>query len=89
MRFIALDVHRDFCEVAISDGGRARSAGRIKASPQALQLFAGSLARMSTEKCRSVITESCRSVGSLEFGTRAWGEEPRRGDDPRARVRVF
>jgi len=45
--------------------------------------------RMSTEKCRSVITESCRSVGSLEFGTRAWGEEPRRGDDPRARVRVF
>lgn len=44
MRFIALDVHRDFCEVAISDGGRARSAGRIDTTPQALQLFAGSLA---------------------------------------------
>ncbi len=44
MRFIGLDVHRDFCEVAISDGGRARSAGRIDTSPQALELFAGSLA---------------------------------------------
>jgi hypothetical protein len=44
VRFIALDVHRDFCEVAISDGGRARSAGRIDTTPQALQLFAGSLA---------------------------------------------
>ena len=29
MRFIGLDVHRDFCEVAISEGGKARSAGRI------------------------------------------------------------
>jgi len=23
MRFIGLDVHRDFCEVAISEGGKA------------------------------------------------------------------
>ena len=30
MRFIGLDVHQDFCEVAISEGGPARSAGRIK-----------------------------------------------------------
>ncbi|MDQ4041188.1 MAG: IS110 family transposase, partial [Actinomycetota bacterium] len=44
MRFIGLDVHRDFCEVAISEGGRARSAGRIDTTPQALELFAGSLA---------------------------------------------
>jgi transposase len=44
VRFIGLDVHRDFCEVAISDGGKARSAGRIDTTPQALQLFAGSLA---------------------------------------------
>jgi transposase len=43
LRFIGLDVHRDFCEVAISTG-KARSAGRIDASPQALQLFASSLA---------------------------------------------
>lgn len=44
MRFIGLDVHRDFCEVAISEGGKARSTGRIDTTPQALQLFAGSLA---------------------------------------------
>jgi transposase len=44
VRFIGLDVHRDFCEVAISEGGKARSAGRIDTSPQALELFASSLA---------------------------------------------
>jgi hypothetical protein len=41
VRFIGLDIHRDFCEVAISEGGKARSTGRIDTSPQALELFAG------------------------------------------------
>ena len=44
MRSIALDVHRDFCEVAIKDGGELRSAGRIKTSAAELKLFAQSLA---------------------------------------------
>src|SRR5215218_6862892 len=44
MRSIALDVHRDFCEVAIKDGGEVRSAGRIKTSAEELELFAQSLA---------------------------------------------
>ena len=43
MRAVALDVHRDFCEVAIVDGGQVRSAGRIPARPEALELFAQSL----------------------------------------------
>lgn len=43
-RSIGLDVHRDFCQVAIADGGRARSAGRIVTSPEQLELFARSLA---------------------------------------------
>jgi transposase len=43
MRSIALDVHRDFCEVAIKDGGEVRSAGRIKTSAEELELFAQSL----------------------------------------------
>lgn len=43
MRFIGLDVHRDFCEVAISEGGKARPAGRIAARPDELELFAKSL----------------------------------------------
>jgi len=44
MRFIGLDVHRDFCEVAIAEEGAVRSAGRVKTTPEALALFAGSLA---------------------------------------------
>ena len=39
MRAVALDVHRDFCEVAIVEDGRLRSAGRIAARPEALELF--------------------------------------------------
>ncbi len=45
MRDIGLDVHRDFCEVAISEAGEIRSEGRIETTPQALELFAGSLGR--------------------------------------------
>ena len=43
MRAVALDVHRDFCEVAIVSEGRLRSAGRIAARPEALELFGQSL----------------------------------------------
>ena len=43
MRAVALDVHRDFCEVAIVAEGRLRSAGRIATTPEALELFAQSL----------------------------------------------
>jgi transposase len=45
MRSIGLDVHRDFCEVAITEGGRARSAGRVETTPEQLELFAQSLGR--------------------------------------------
>src|SRR2546430_426136 len=38
MRFIALDVHRDFCKVAIAEGGQVRRAGRVEPSP-ATDLF--------------------------------------------------
>jgi hypothetical protein len=44
VRAIGLDVHRDFCEVAIAEAGKARSAGRIETRPQVLELFAQSLA---------------------------------------------
>jgi transposase len=43
VRAVALDVHRDFCEVAIVADGRLRSAGRIQTRPEALELFAASL----------------------------------------------
>jgi transposase len=42
-RAIGLDVHRDFCEVAICEAGRVRSAGRVSTTPERLELFARSL----------------------------------------------
>jgi transposase len=43
LRFIGLDVHRDFCDVAIYENGTVRSAGRVASAPQQLELFAQSL----------------------------------------------
>ena len=45
MRAIGLDVHFEFCEVAIAEGGAIRSAGRIDTKPAELELFAKSLGR--------------------------------------------
>ena len=45
MRAIGLDVHLEFCEVAIAEGGEVRSVGRIEAKPAELELFAQSLGR--------------------------------------------
>ena len=45
MRSIGLDVHRDFCEVAMLDCGGGRLVrGRVATTPQDLELFAQSLA---------------------------------------------
>jgi transposase len=43
-RAIGMDVHRDFCEVAIAEAAQLRSMGQIETSPEALSLFAASLA---------------------------------------------
>jgi transposase len=43
LRAVALDVHRDFCEVAIIEGGELRSGARVETKPEALELFAQSL----------------------------------------------
>ncbi len=43
MRAVALDAHRDFCEVAIGEEAGVRAAGRIKTTPEELELFARSL----------------------------------------------
>ena len=45
MRHIGLDVHRDFCEVAIAEAGEVRSCGRIETTPEKLELFAQSLGK--------------------------------------------
>ena len=43
MRSIGLDIHRDFCEVAIAEEGRVRAAGRIGTAPADIEAFAGGL----------------------------------------------
>jgi hypothetical protein len=43
VRAFGLDVHRDFCEVAIAENGAVRSAGRIPTRVPALELFGQSL----------------------------------------------
>ncbi len=42
-RFVGLDAHRDFCEVAIVEQGMVRSTGRVATTPEELTLFAQSL----------------------------------------------
>jgi transposase len=44
MRYVALDVHRDFCEVAIAEDGGTRSAGRVESRPAAITALGHSLA---------------------------------------------
>jgi transposase len=45
VRDIGLDVHLDFVEVAIAEGGEIRSAGRVATKPEELELFAQSLGK--------------------------------------------
>jgi hypothetical protein len=42
-RAVGLDLHRDFCVVAICEDGVVRSAGRVKMSPEGLEALAASL----------------------------------------------
>jgi transposase len=44
VRSVGLDVHRDFCQVAIIDPAGGRARGRVPSTREALQLFAQSLA---------------------------------------------
>jgi len=42
-RAIGLDVHREFCVVAICEDGKVRSASRVPSTPEGLRLLAESL----------------------------------------------
>jgi hypothetical protein len=52
LRAVALDVHRDFCEVAIVEQGDLRSGGRIETKPETLALFAQSARRAGPRRAR-------------------------------------
>ncbi len=62
-RSIGLDVHRDFCEVAIVEEGALRSAGRIATTPEQLELFAQSLAR--TDRVALEVTGSAWEIARI------------------------
>jgi transposase len=65
MRWFGLDVHRDFCEVAVADEDGVRSAGRIATRVPALDLFAQSLAPEDVVALEAT-TGAARIVSVLE-----------------------
>jgi transposase len=59
-RAIGLDVHRDFCEVAICEDGDVRSAGRVPATPEGVRSLAESL--LASDRVALEVTGSCWEV---------------------------
>ncbi len=62
-RAIGLDVHRDFCVVAICEDGKVRSAGRVPSTPEGLRLLAESL--LPTDRVALEVTASCWEVARI------------------------
>src|ERR1039458_3351805 len=62
-RAIGLDVHRDFCVVAICEDGQVRSAGRVPSTPEGLATLAESL--MWTDRVALEVTGSCWEVARI------------------------
>jgi transposase len=62
-RAIGLDVHRDFCEVAICEDGEVRSAGRVPATPEGVKTLAESL--LASDRVALEVTGSCWEVARI------------------------
>jgi transposase len=62
-RAIGLDVHRDFCVVAICEDGVTRSADRVSSTPEGLCALAESL--LSTDRVALEVTGSCWEVARI------------------------
>jgi len=62
-RAIGLDVHREFCVVAICEDGKVRSAGRVPSTPDGLRLLAESL--LPTDRVALEVTGSCWEVARI------------------------
>ena len=65
-RCIGLDVHRDFAQVAIWEDGLVRQAGQIATTPEALRLFADSLA--SSDEVALEATGNTHAIARLLKG---------------------
>ena len=62
-RAIGLDVHRDFCVVAICEDGQVRSVGRVPSTPDGLATLAESL--LPSDRVALEVTGSCWEVARL------------------------
>ena len=62
-RAIGLDVHRDFCVVAICEDGQVRSVGRVPSTPDGLATLAESL--LASDRVALEVTGSCWEVARL------------------------
>jgi transposase len=62
-RAIGLDVHRDFCEVAICEDGEVRSGARVPSTPEGLELLGQSLVR--SDRVALEVTGSCWEVARI------------------------
>ena len=62
-RTIGLDVHREFCEVAMCEDGDVRSAGRVPATPEGVSSLAESL--LSSDRVALEVTGSCWEVARI------------------------
>ena len=62
-RGIGLDVHRDFCVVAICEDGVTRSAGRVPSTPGGVATLAESL--LSSDRVALEVTGSCWEVARI------------------------
>lgn len=63
MRAIGLDVHRDFCEVAVVEDGVVGSAGRVASTPAALEVLAASL--VATDKVALEVTGNAWEIARI------------------------
>ena len=62
-RAIGLDVHRDFCVVAVCEDGKVRSVGRVPSTPEDLGMLADSL--LPTDRVALEVTGSCWEVARI------------------------
>jgi len=62
-RAIGIDVHRDFCVVAICEDGQVRSGARVPSTPEGLTLLAQSL--VASDRVALEVTGSCWEVARI------------------------
>jgi transposase len=62
-RAIGLDVHRDFCVVAICEDGQVRTGARVASTPEGLTLLAQSL--LPSDRVALEVTGSCWEVARI------------------------